>query len=247
MNVVILAAGYATRLYPLTKDIPKALLTLGEKTIFERLVNSLAELPLTRVTVVSNQRFQTHFSDALQAMELPCEFHLQVNRSTHVDDRLGAVGDLALGLTDMPAAPTLVVAADTVFLFSFTKIWQHFLEVGLSTLCAWHNPDPEDRKTRGNVVVDDSGQVVSFVEKPAVPGSAWSAAPVYVFREEDLQLVEEYLDQGGNPDAPGHYVEWLCRQRPLSAWSTDQAPLDIGTHATLAAAREYFRAADVAT
>ena len=232
MNVIVLAAGYATRLYPLTQDFPKSLLEVGGRSILERLLEKVFELDVDKITLVSNARYADHFRDAV-----PSRVDLLVNRSTKVSDRLGAVADLELALmTDIPDQ-ALVLAADNILTFNLADFLSHFREAGCGSLCAWHNPDLNDRCMRGNVEFDTAGYLTQFVEKPQRPKSAWSTAPIYAYTQDDLVLVAEYLKQAGNPDAPGHFVEWLAKRQPLSVWCAPHAPIDVGTHEALAAAR----------
>ncbi len=239
MKIIILAAGYATRLYPLTRDFPKALLQIGAKSLLDHVLDSLAELPDREVTVVTNARFANHFVDWC-----PDDVGLVVNESTNESDRLGAVGDLLYGLraesrSEFPER-CLVVAGDNLLPFSLSDFWSEHEGRDKSLLCAWRNADALDREQRGNVAFSSNRRVNNFREKPSPAPSEWSTAPLYVFKRDALELLEPYLDGGGNADAPGHFVEWLAQRLELAVWCAPQSPVDIGTHETLARARQQF-------
>ena len=235
MKAVVLAAGFATRLYPLTRDFPKPFIEIGGISILDRLMLNLAEVALDEIVVVCNRRFETHF----RAWR-PAHVHLVVNEAFDSSSRLGAVADLALALDASRSADVLVAAADTLFCVSLVDVVAHFQRTRLSTVCVWRNPDPVDRCRRGNVLMDGGGRLLNFVEKPAAPRSEWSSAPLYVYRSEDVDRVTEYLDVGGNRDAPGHFAAWLSHRLPMSTYRLPQEPIDIGNHKALALAREAY-------
>lgn len=237
MRIIILAAGYATRLYPLTEHQPKPLLEVGGHSIIDRLLQQVR--PLTReIVVVCNAKFQSVFE-----AWCPADVTLISNVSQTPEDRLGAVGDLDLVLQRVGLdEPVLVVAADNLFEPVFSDMLSHALRQQTSAVAVWHNEDPQDCKQRGNVQFDNDSRVRRFVEKPERPDSSWSAAPLYWLLAADLPLVRTYLDGGHNADAPGHLLEWLCQQTAVSAFCLDHRPVDIGTVAALEAARARFDA-----
>ena len=232
MKAVILAAGFATRLYPLTRNFPKPLLEIGGMPLIDHLLEKLAAVPLTSTAVVCNRRFEAEFR-----RWCPPHVDLVVNDAMSDDARLGAVGDLGLALSAGPGEDVLVAAADNLFDFSLAGFVQHFAATQISTVCVWHNADETDRRRRGNAVVGAGDELVSFAEKPATPASAWSSAPLYAYSRDDAGRVHDYLREGGNPDAPGHFVAWLCQRRPMQVYRLADPPLDIGNHESLAAAR----------
>ncbi len=235
MNALILAAGFATRLYPLTRDFPKPLIEIGGQTIIDRLLSQIRTTAPDEIVVVCNRRFERHFRDWR-----PHDVRLVVNDAQDDASRLGAVGDLALALGNEVRTDHLVAAADNLFDVHFSEVVDHFKAQQRSTVCVWRNPDKEDRRRRGNALIGDGHALVAFEEKPAVPRSEWSSAPLYVYRGEDLARIQEYLVAGGNPDAPGHFVAWLSNQSPMSAFTLSEVPVDIGNHEALARARALY-------
>ncbi len=235
MKALVLAAGFATRLYPLTRDFPKPLIEIGGQTIIDRLLAQIRAVTPDEIVVVCNRRFENHFRNWQ-----PHDVRLVVNEAQDDAARLGAVGDLALALGDEVNSDHLVAAADNLFDVHFPEVVDHFRDLQRSTVCVWRNPDDEDRRRRGNALIGDNHSLVAFEEKPEAPRSEWSSAPLYVYRAEDLARIGEYLAAGGNPDAPGHFVAWLSQQSPMSAFPLAETPVDIGNHEALARARERF-------
>ena len=63
MNVIVLAAGYATRLYPLTQNFPKPLLEIGKKPVINHLIEKLEEINIQQAYIVTNSRYYPHFKE----------------------------------------------------------------------------------------------------------------------------------------------------------------------------------------
>ena len=228
MKCMILAAGYATRLYPLTENFPKPLLTVGNKTILDWLIDDIDTANLVdEYIVISNHKFAKHFEDWAKTKQ---------QRITVVDDgtstnetRLGAVKDIQyaidkLGLDD----DMLVIAGDNVLDFSLTK----FIEYagGKQTSCIMRYYEPDDKKLHksGVVAIDDNDKILSMTEKPANPATHWCCPPFYYYTREDAKLVQKGIDSGCGTDAPGSYSAWLCTQTTVHAMEMPGKRYDIG-------------------
>ncbi|NLC57925.1 MAG: nucleotidyltransferase family protein [Armatimonadetes bacterium] len=230
MNALILAAGYATRLYPLTRDQPKPLLPVGGRPILDYLLDDLETLPeLRQVYVVTNHRFAPRF----QAWAAARGTHppLQVlDDGTHTpDDRLGAIGDLAWAIRHAGIeGPLLVAAADNLLPFRLQEMVRFARERGTDCLTCYHLEDPERLRRTGILARDAAGRVTRFEEKPPRPWSHLAVPPIYYYLSETLPLFAQYLAEGNNPDAPGGFVPWLLARRPVHAFLFEGQPLDIG-------------------
>ena len=249
MKAIILAAGYATRLYPLTKNFPKPLLEVGGKTILNHLIEQIKIISdIDRIYVVTNRRFYGHFADwarANSAMQTGVEIEVLDDGTTSNDDRLGAVGDIQFAIEACAIADDiLVLAADNILLFSLQKLVDTFNSNPVSHVAVRHNPDYDDRKRRGNVQLDKDNRVLQFIEKPDRPISEWSASPVYIYPASILPRFEEYIASGGNPDAPGHFVAWLHTCETVYGYDIKGGVLDIGNRESLAEARAFFQSKD---
>ena len=246
MKAIILAAGYATRLYPLTKNFPKPLLEVGGKTILDHLIDQLKMIAdIDGVYVVTNRRFYGHFADwarANSAIQTELEIEILDDGTTSNDNRLGAVGDIQFAIKARDIADdVLVLAADNILLFSLQKLVNTFKSNPVSHIAVRHNSDYDDRKRRGNVLLGEDNRVLQFIEKPDRPISEWSASPVYIYPASILPRFKEYIANGGNPDAPGHFVAWLHTCEAVYAYDIEGGVLDIGNRESLAEARAFFQ------
>ncbi len=228
MKCLILAAGYATRLYPLTENFPKPLLTVGEKTILDWLIDDIDTAGIIdEYVVISNHKFAHHF-DAWAKMKS--------QKITVVDDgtvsnetRLGAVKDIQftiekLGLDD----DMLVIAGDNVLDFSLTKFIEYAKEKNASCIMRYYEPRNERLHKCGVVQVDESDLILSMEEKPAEPKSNWCCPPFYYYTKEDARLVEKGIEAGCGTDAPGSYIAWLCTETKVYAMEMPGSRYDIG-------------------
>lgn len=248
MKAIILAAGYATRLYPLTKNFPKPLLEIGGKTILDHLVEQLREIPdIDHVHLVTNHRFVGHFQEWLTDLgDLAKEAnraHSGLRITIHDDgtssneDRLGAIGDLQFVINKLGISDDLLVgAADNILKWSLHDMVKTWKRNGAFHICVRHEDDIDDLKKRGNAVLDDDDRLVEFTEKPPEPKSNWAVPPFYIYPESSLSLIDEFRKEHKG-DAPGDIVGWIYKRIPVYAHKIDGSILDIGNPESLAAAR----------
>lgn len=243
MNALILAAGYATRLYPLTKDFPKPLLEVGGRTILDHLLAQLDAIDaIKRVWLITNHRFMPHFTRWRQGRTGGKPVDLIDDGTLTNDDRLGAVGDLLVALQSVGTDDDLLVtAADNLLEFPLADLVNAFRRRPLSHVCVHGVDDPARLRRTGVVVLGAEDRVIEFREKPAKPRSNLAVPPIYLLARATLPRVGEYLGGGGLPEAPGHFIEWLCRQEAVHAHRIHGTILDIGTPESLGAARARFR------
>jgi dTDP-glucose pyrophosphorylase/mevalonate kinase len=246
LRVVVLAAGFATRLYPLTRDVAKPLLEVGGVPMLTRLVHQLAATgAIADVVVVHNQRFAADMTAWRDACAVDLPVHLIDNGVTDESDLRGAVADLALALEQSPAPADSVTgyclcAGDNLLDQPLDGVLRAGLEHGEIQLLVRELPGPVPAATYSEVCLDDNGVVTSFREKPADPQSALSALAFYVLPLDLPELVSTYLARpGAARDAPGHLFAWLCGQRPCRASRVAGRWFDIGNAEQLAAARAW--------
>lgn len=240
MNALVLAAGYATRLRPLTENRAKPLLPVGGRPLIDYLVDAISAVPEVRgIHVVTNSRFASAFRAWADGRSV--EVHDDGTSSD--DDRLGAIGDLRFvveraGLDD----DLIVVAGDNLFEFSLADQVAFWRETGERSVVALHDVrDPALASRYGVVSLDGDGRVVAFVEKPENPPSTLAATASYVFSRDHVALVEPYLAEGNLPDQPGRFVAWLSQREPVYGFLFDGAWLDIGDHRQLLEADNRMR------
>ena len=245
MNALILAAGYATRLYPLTLDKAKPLLTVGGKPIIEWATDNLAAVPnLETVYVVTNDKFASDFqawAERYQERHPKCKFKIINDGSTSDEDKLGAIGDINFAVTreNLTGDNLLIVAGDNLF----TESPRDFVEYAKKTevtVAVYDVGDTEAIKKYGNIDIDAEGTIIRFEEKPEKPRSTLAAIALYYYSAEVLSLLTTYLAAGNNPDQPGRFVQWLYTRKPVKTFELKGKWLDIGSKETLQKADEIF-------
>ena len=228
MKCLILAAGYATRLYPLTENFPKPLLKVKGKTILDWLVDDIdASGAIDEYVVISNHKYAHHFAAWAKT---------KAQKITVVDDgtdtnetRLGAVKDIQyaidqLGLED----DMLVIAGDNVLDFSLTKFIAYSQKKQTSCVMRYYEADEKKLLKTGVVTVDDRDKVLRMTEKSPTPETHWCCPPFYYYTKQDARLVKTGIDSGCGTDAPGSYIAWLCTQTTVHAMEMPGKRYDIG-------------------
>ncbi len=234
MIAVLLCAGYATRLHPLTRDFPKPLLPVADKPVIEYLMNQIDGLPeIESLHVVTNAKFYAHFSRWAARVGRPGRVAAPItvhNDGTSCNaNRLGAVADLHFVLQRlMPSMPMLVSAADNIFRFSIAGTWQRFLSANRHVVIALPQTDPGQLQRTGVLELGDQDRVLRLHEKPHHPPSTWSCPPLYFLQPSARKHLESLVAMGNPPDAPGHFIDYLCRREDVLAHKVDGTRLDIG-------------------
>ncbi len=236
MKAIVLAAGYATRLYPLTKDKPKPLLDIAGKPIIEYLLDDFKKIAaLDTVYVVTNARFAPVFDSWAQKQserETPFPFDIKIvnDGTTSNETRLGAIADIQYVIDEHAIDDDLLVAAgDNIFQFDFADLAEFYEKMNSDVIVAQELNDPERLKTRGVVQFDENKRVIGFQEKPARPISNYVAPALYIHKRESITFYFEYLNFQNNPDAPGYFIKWLYPQTPVHAFVLPKPAIDIGT------------------
>ncbi|MGB2875342.1 MAG: nucleotidyltransferase family protein [Gaiellaceae bacterium] len=243
MKAVVLAAGYATRLYPLTRDRPKALLPIAGKPLLEHLLASLEPVRrLEDIVLVTNAKFAEAFQDWARAY--PREVRILDDGTNDEASRLGAIGDLALAIrTCRLEDDLLVLAADNLFGERLDGFAEFGLEKDAPALGVYDVGDLDAIRNYNSIELADDDRVVYFEEKPERPRSTLTGIALYFYPRRMLGLVDQYLAEGRNPDQPGRLVEWLYSREPVYAWRVPGRWFDIGTPETLAEADRFFATA----
>jgi glucose-1-phosphate thymidylyltransferase len=241
VKAVILAAGYATRLYPLTLDRPKALLPVAGRPMIEHLLERLSEVEgLDEILLVSNSKF----ADAFRAWADDWgggDVRIIDDGTKDEDTRLGAIGDLELAIREGAIDDDLIVlAGDNLFSGSLAPFADFGREKGAPALGVYDVRDLEAIRSYNAIELDLDDRVVFFEEKPERPRSTLTGIALYYYPRKSLGLVRDYLDGGNNPDQPGRLIEWLYPRRPVYAWRVPGRWYDIGSKETLAEADRAF-------
>ncbi|HZS17942.1 MAG TPA: nucleotidyltransferase family protein [Candidatus Udaeobacter sp.] len=247
MNALILAAGYATRLYPLTLNKAKPLLVVGGKPIIEWVVDNLRGVPdLETIYVVTNNKFAADFQawSELYQKRHP-EFHFKIinDGSKSDDDKLGAIGDINFVVTQekLSQSSLLIIAGDNLF----TESLEEFVACAkgsAATVGVYDVGNPEAVKKYGNVLINQDGIITHLEEKPQNPRGTLAAIALYYYSSEVLSLLTTYLAAGNNADQPGRFVQWLHTRKPVNTFQIKGRWLDIGSKETLANADQILAA-----
>jgi glucose-1-phosphate thymidylyltransferase len=245
MNALILAAGYATRLYPLTLNKAKPLLEVGGKPIIEWLFDNLVSIPdLQTVYIVTNDKFANDFqnwANAYQDRHRGLRIKVINDGSKSDDDKMGAIGDINLVLTreNLTSDDLLVIAGDNLFKQPLTEL-VNAAKDSPATVAVYDVGDLEAMKKYGTVTIDSKGTITNFEEKPKEPKSTLAAVALYYYSREVLPLFTTYLAAGNNPDQPGLFLQWLYTRKPVNTFQIKGRWLDIGSKETLENADKIF-------
>lgn len=232
MKTVVLAAGYATRLYPLTENFPKPLLEIGSSTILGRMLDDIDGIPeVSEHIVVSNGKFAPIFEQwarKLQSLRKPVRV---LSDETFTNEtRLGAVRDLLLAIEKFSLdEDLLVLAADNILDFSLKGFVEEFKKKGTSMIMCHYEPEIYKLQRTGVIEVDDDMKVLQMQEKPQEPVSHWAVPPFYIYRREDLPLIKGAIEGGCGFDAPGNLAHYLVDRTEIHAWKMPAGRFDIGS------------------
>lgn len=246
MNVLILAAGYATRLYPLTLTKAKPLLDVAGKPMIEWVLDNLARVPdIEMVFVVTNAKFAKDFQDwASRYMARNPGRVLKIVNDGSTDDtnKLGAIGDISLVLMreELATDDILIIAGDNLFSEPLDNFVKH-ARGSEATLATYDVGDLEAIKKYSAITLDDDGVITSFEEKPTDPKSTLTGIALYYFSRETIPLFTTYLAAGNNPDQPGRFIQWLHTRKPVKTFQISGTWFDIGSKETLEEANELFK------
>lgn len=236
MIAVILCAGFATRMYPLTRNFPKPLLKVGGRPVIDYLMDQVSNLDhLNTVHIISNDRFISHFQDwqknwELQHPDKPIRIQLHNDGATKNDDRLGASADLQFVLQRIHiSSPFLVSAGDNIFQFSIKSIWEEFIQSNSHYVAALPEEDPLKLKRTGVLELGSDHRVLNFHEKPEHPPSTFFCPPLYFLQPSAKKRLNAFVKSNENKDAPGHFIAYLCNKEMVYAFKPEGFRIDIGS------------------
>lgn len=251
MKVLILAAGYATRLYPLTMTQPKPLLPVAGKPMIEYVLDNIAPIGnIDRVYVVTNNKFAGHFqkwADNYRATKSKLDFTIVNDQSTDDSNKLGAIGDMHLVITKENVDDDLiVVAGDNLFSETLEGFGKLCREKNAPVLAVYDVGSLEEIKKYNSISLDNEGKITFFEEKPKQPKSTLTGIALYYYPKATLPLIKQYMAEGNNPDQPGRLVQWLYPRTPFYTWTVPGIWFDIGSKESLEEANKIFSKKDIA-
>lgn len=239
MEALILAAGYATRLRPLTDDFPKHLLPVGGRPMLDWVLDKLRETDAERIHLVTNARFAPRFAQWAEGKDVAVHDDGTISN----DDRLGAIGDIRFVQERAEIDDDLLaIAGDNLFDYSLADLVGFWRGKGGSAVAVYDVGDLELVRKYSIVELDSDDRIVGFVEKPEHPTTSLAATAAYLYTREHAGLVSTYLDEGNSPDQPGNYVAWLQRRAPVYGYRFAGEWHDIGDAHQLLEADNLMRA-----
>lgn len=228
MKCLVLAAGYATRLYPLTENFPKPLLRVGEKTILDWLLDDIDKSGLVdEYIVISNHKYAYHF--CAWAKTKPYKITVVDDGTESNETRLGAVKDIQFAIDSLQLdSDMLVIAGDNVLDFSLVNFIRYAQSKGTSCIMRYYEENSQKLTKCGVITIDNNDLVTHMVEKPAEPPSHWCCPPFYYYTRQDSKRIADGIAAGCGTDAPGSYIAWLCGVTPVYAMEMPGKRYDIG-------------------
>jgi glucose-1-phosphate thymidylyltransferase len=245
MKLIILAAGYATRLYPLTLNQPKPLLPVAGKPMLEHVVDNISSIRgIDHAYVVTNAKFVGHFqkwSEQYRHPNLTFGFTIVNDGSTDDSNKLGAIGDLHLVLTRQELDDdVIVVGGDNLFSQDLAEFGEFCRQKNAPVTAVYDVGDLEEIKKYNSIEIDEEGRITYFEEKPKVPKSTLTGIALYFYPKSTLSLIRQYIAEGNNADQPGRLVQWMYQRVPFYTWKVPGLWYDVGSAETLEEANRVF-------
>jgi len=243
LKALILSAGYATRLWPLTKNKPKPLLDVKGKPIIEHILSHLKEMDkIDKIYVVTNEKFTPEFEDWAAGFKFPKPIKIVNDMTISNEDRKGAVGDMHYAIQEEKIDDELlVIAGDNLFEYKISDFYKFYLQKKSSVLaCKDLGGKQEVAGKFGVVEIDENKKIIGFEEKPQDPKTSLAATACYLFTKEDVAEIKKYMEFGNKPDNPGDFIKWLSNHKPVYAFIFKEQWYDIGSFESLGRAREEF-------
>jgi glucose-1-phosphate thymidylyltransferase len=245
MKVIILAAGYATRLYPLTLTQPKPLLPVAGKPMVDHVLDNLTSISsIDRVYIVTNAKFADHFqkwADDYRAKKTRLDFTIINDGSTDDSNKLGAIGDLHLVITrEKVEDDIIVVAGDNLFSEDLGAFGEYTSQKNAPVLAVYDVGNLEEIKKYNAISMDQDGKITFFEEKPKQPKSTLTGIALYYYPAATIPLIKQYIAEGNNPDQPGRLIQWLYPRTPVYTWRVPGIWFDIGSKEALEEANRVF-------
>jgi len=242
MEAIILAAGYGTRLHPLTENIPKPLLNVAGKPIIEHIIRKLEQIgAINRICIVTNDKFEQNFKQWLENFDAAKPIEIVNDGTKSNEERLGALGDIHFVINKKDVDNDLiVVAGDNLFELALSDVCNFFKKRKSNVIVLHDVKDIQLAKHYGIVEVQDD-IVVNFEEKPLSPKSTLASTGIYLFPKKTIELIKKYIAQGNSSDKTGNFIEWLHKRDKIMAYITDKIWYDIGSIEQLKKADRYYK------
>jgi glucose-1-phosphate thymidylyltransferase len=242
VKALILAAGYGTRLYQLTKSVPKPLLKVNGRPIVEYILEGIKIIPnIEEVYMVVNKKFYKKFEEWERDYESEKPIRLINDGTTDDSNKLGAIRDIELVIREKGIdSELLIIAGDNLFNFDLNEFYDFWKQKNSFCVGLFKVNDLSLICKYSNVKLDSENRITDFVEKPPKALSNLVAICLYIFPRTGLYLVRKYLEENNNPDTPGYFIQWLVKREKVYGYELNGKWLDIGDTNSYEKAKEEF-------
>jgi glucose-1-phosphate thymidylyltransferase len=244
MKSLILAGGYAKRLWPVTKNMPKQLLPVAGKPIIEYPLENIELTIGIKETIISiNAYFEFNFREWFTKYQFRKKTKLAIEKTFSEEEKLGSIGALNYIIQKLEIDDDLlIIGGDNLFDFSLRKFINYFREKGSSVVALYDIKDKENVQGRYGIAESDSdNKIIGFEEKPENPKTTLVNTACTILSKEDIKLIPQYIAEGNNKDAFGYLLQWLIKKRPVHGFVFDTPWFDIGSFDAYDKANLYYR------
>jgi len=242
MKCLILCAGYATRLYPLTLDIPKPLLSIAGKPLVEHILTKIEELEdIDEIFIVTNNKFFNNFRNWKRNYSSTKPIKIINDKTTSDEDRLGAIGDIDFVVKQEKIdGDLLIIAGDNLFKFTLVKLSDFFKEKNASVVALYDIKDKNIAAGKYGVVeIDQNKRIIDLEEKPSEPKTTLVSTACYILSKEDIHELEKCIKEHKKLDNLGDFIKCLSKRKYVYGFVFNERWVDIGSH-------EQLKEADIA-
>ena len=243
MKCILLCAGYATRLFPLTENFPKALLEVGKRPLLDYILDDVNEInEVDEIYLVTNAKYTPHFEKWAESKNNIKPISVLNDGTYNNDDRLGAIGDILFTLKNKKVDDDVIaIAGDNLIDFKLTDFVQYAKEKNSPAIAIKEHEWNDELKRFGIAEIDENNKVIGFEEKPADPKSNCVAYAEYIYPQNTLKLFDKYIKEGNPSDAPGNFIKFLHKETDVYGFKFTGECYDVGTHESLALVNEIFK------
>lgn len=245
MKCILLCAGYATRLYPLTENFPKALLEIHEgKPLLNYTIDEINQLEeIDEIFLVTNERFYQYFQEWVEKLNNKKPIIVINDHTTSNDDRLGAIGDIQYTINMKNISDDImIILGDNLFDFHLRQIMDFYYKKKSPVVGGQYESDQNLLTRLGVIESDENGRIIGFEEKPHIPKGNIKSLGIYLYPQYIVSVLKQYLEEGNKPDAPGYFLNYLYQREPVYVFSFEGNWFDVGTHEALQEVREIYKA-----